>query len=311
MPISYNPQTQYRGDEYLYQGISGAGKALGAGVQDYLRKQQEAKQEMELQEKRDAQNRIILQHAQEKGLITPEQLKEFQFGNAKQRDGITAGVSATIATDLALKQRQFNMAPPMITRPQVAPGTDMGGVKPPLGIQQGSSFRPLPPPAQAPAVVDLPDAQGKPSGVKAVIDGSGNPQILPKEQQAQETYTPPQERLEFGKQMGLEWFPTSTKAGYWVKDPKAPTNNQTKPLTFEDFLDTAQKAKTLIDAKGLTQDSYDTITDILTGQLKRMSGRGPAETRTLSDADQKALDWALANPNDTRSAAIRAKLGIR
>lgn len=43
--MPYNPQANYRGDMYLYNGISGLGEGLGAMIQSYSRKQQQQEDE--------------------------------------------------------------------------------------------------------------------------------------------------------------------------------------------------------------------------------------------------------------------------
>ncbi len=158
MPINYNPGIQYRGDQYLYQGISGAGEALGAGVKDYLRRQQEAKQEMELQERQDTQNKIIMDHAAQSGLVTPEELSAYYKLPLKKRVDTAKGYGATIATQFAVgQQKQKAMY-------QAAQVLNLGANTANTNQRTYAAQKPL-------QVAQIPNADGKPSGREAIVGG--------------------------------------------------------------------------------------------------------------------------------------------
>ncbi len=295
MPINYNPGIQYRGDQYLYQGISGAGEALGAGVQDYLRRQQEAKQEMELQERQDIQNRIILQHAEENQLITPEQLKEFQFGNAKQRDGIASGLSATIATKFALGQQQQK------AMYQAAQMLNLGANTRSTNVQ--TDLRLNPPTMPQPRVVNLPNESGEPSGVNAVVSGDGKPQILPP-QVGQKEWSPSSEKLEEAKKFGLGWFPAGPKGnGYWQKDPNFSIKNDSLAQFSKDTagLISVFGNKDTGELKNLPADLVQSIQDTFSTRLNKLLTPAPGT--------QDRPNAAVTTPNSANAAnAIRESL---
>lgn len=46
-------------------------------------------------------------------------------------------------------------------------------------------------------------------------------------------------------------------------------------------------------------------------RLEQLRGHGEAPAKQLSDQDKAALNWANANPNDPRAAAIKKKLGVQ
>jgi len=77
-------------------------------------------------------------------------------------------------------------------------------------------------------------------------------------------------------------------------DPSAPNFD-------EQLRDVVRQARELSDR---TQSRYEATYD------EKLPGQQKAEARAMSGEDRQALDWANANPNDKRAAAIKQRLGM-
>jgi hypothetical protein len=77
-------------------------------------------------------------------------------------------------------------------------------------------------------------------------------------------------------------------------DPSAPNFDQ-------QLRDVVRQARELSDR---TQSRYEATYD------EKLPGQQKAEARAMSGEDRQALDWANANPNDKRAAAIKQRLGM-
>ncbi len=96
--MAYNPGIQYRGDQYAFQGITGAASALAAGID-------ESRKKREQMEKEQALNDPIMKHAYENGQVSDEDYNAYVAAPHNKKQSMANGLMANIASDFA--QRKF------------------------------------------------------------------------------------------------------------------------------------------------------------------------------------------------------------
>ncbi len=97
--MAYNPGIQYRGDQYLSEGIG----SLGESAADAIKKRQET-------EKNLATSDTIVQNAHQQGLLNDEEYDKYLSGSKTQKIGTAFGVVSNFHSNLqqALGQSQID-----------------------------------------------------------------------------------------------------------------------------------------------------------------------------------------------------------
>ncbi len=101
--MAYNPGIQYRGDQYAFQGITGAASALAAGID-------ESRKKREQMEKEQALNDPIMKHAAEKGLVSDEDYTAYMGATHSKKQSIANGLMANMASDFARQKFEASQA---------------------------------------------------------------------------------------------------------------------------------------------------------------------------------------------------------
>ena len=91
--MPYNPGISYVGDRYIAQAFSN----LGSSITDTFKK-------IEDQQKVDAYNDLLVQHAYEKGQLTPEEVAQYNDMSPTRKTGFAAGLAANTVADWKRQQ---------------------------------------------------------------------------------------------------------------------------------------------------------------------------------------------------------------
>ena len=91
-----------------------------------------------------------------------------------------------------------------------------------------------------------------------------------------------------------------------LNNPRSPESREMKRIYREQGADAAANYKL-----GLIDNYIKGVASAPTTAAKAVNTTKAAGSSTLSAVDQKALEWANANPQDPRAAQIKARLGIR
>jgi len=103
--MPYNPEIQYRGDQYLAQGLAGLGQGIGEGILQAKKDADEAKFNQ-------GQDQVILDFARNSKdqngnpLLTAEEDANYHTGNDKVKAGIVAGVTRKFTFNMQQQQMQ-------------------------------------------------------------------------------------------------------------------------------------------------------------------------------------------------------------
>jgi hypothetical protein len=95
--MPYDPGVAYRGDQYLFQGISGLGQSLAGGITEGIDKTEELR-------KKAALNDTVMQHALSTGRITQDDYNKYIEAGFNKKVGIANGVMSNIHDDWQRQQ---------------------------------------------------------------------------------------------------------------------------------------------------------------------------------------------------------------
>lgn len=96
--MPYAPQTEYRGDQYAYQAISGLGRTIGGSLEEWKKKHDEIAKGL-------GESDTIVNRALNSGTMSPEDYTKYIGSSASQKEGIAAGIAKNQALDIA--DREF------------------------------------------------------------------------------------------------------------------------------------------------------------------------------------------------------------
>src|SRR5262245_37164570 len=96
MPFTVNVGP-YMGGQFLYGGLSTLGQSLGGGIGKAI-------EQYQTNQKQDAYNDLIIQHALQNNLITHDDWQKYMGSSRTQKTGIAAGIAANVTSDIQRKQ---------------------------------------------------------------------------------------------------------------------------------------------------------------------------------------------------------------
>jgi hypothetical protein len=175
MPITYNPQVQDQSGQFIYQGLAGLGQGIGAAIQEYSQKQQQAQHQADLLAYNNKTNDVVMQHAltlkdpNGNPYVAPDVYAQYQAANAKDKGAIADGISKNMVTDMAMQR-----ATPALQVLQPPPGSNV----PPQTVRTGPGSV-VQPPFQ-PTQVMVPPPANNPSGapIGGVMTSQGQFQVV-------------------------------------------------------------------------------------------------------------------------------------
>lgn len=220
MPINYNPGITNNAAQYTFQGLQGLGQGIGAGIQDYMKRQQEEELKAQQMEHDISKADTIIGHAKGTPYLSTEDYNAYMNSSGKKRLGIAEGIAANMATDMIMGQnRQKDLY-------QAAQIANLGANT--ANTQQRTYDAQNPPKVQPLHRVPITDSRtGAEVGSAVTGGGLTQPKIDPPKE-GQNEWKPDAAKIAEGKAMGLVFYPAGPKGnGYWVKDNRAPINQNT------------------------------------------------------------------------------------
>jgi hypothetical protein len=196
--MPYAPEQQFRGDEYLYRGLSQLGAGIGALGGDLGEAIQEHKKEMDrIREQRQFNLQVYQQVKQtHPDILTTEDEQKFHEGNVKDQNGLVHGWMIRMADDMKqemalskmdaatakqeaafLRIENARQKQAMMGQPAYAQPVPLGSQPPPADVAQKyglpqnpqvgvwtgeGAIHPLPQQAIAPQYTEIPTRPGQP-----------------------------------------------------------------------------------------------------------------------------------------------------
>ncbi|MFZ3377039.1 MAG: hypothetical protein WA183_15940 [Chthoniobacterales bacterium] len=101
--MAYDPHEQFRGDQFFYSAITGAG-------QDIAKAAAKAADERERIAKTGAYNDTVMQIAHQNGRVSDDEWNKYQASSLSQKSGIATGHAADMAAEIDRQLKQSQMA---------------------------------------------------------------------------------------------------------------------------------------------------------------------------------------------------------
>lgn len=289
--MPYAPQTEYRGDQYAFQAISGLGRTVGGALEEWKKKHDEIAKGL-------GESDTIVNRALQSGTMSPEDYTKYIGSSASQKEGIAAGIAKNQALDIAdrefqaQKDYQYKALAQQMQIAQLEASARVNAAQGDPGMT----------PQQFAANRKYAEDNGYLAFQEPTKGGGLRAQYSPKPSQGGDVHTPGETYRDpqTGEPIGV-W-----EAGDKVKLRSTP--DELKKAAADALRggggESVQQPRSVDTDQGSFWNFLAHGPDMQPpGGFQQPQAPGPAKSKALSAEDQQVLSWAQTHPQDPRAIA--------